>query len=277
MLLLKHSAAAACSLAFAACLLGAQPPAGAPSFEVASVKPSPTAGGRFSLSGGPDTADPGRIVYSNVPLRIVLLNAYNVRNYRLLGPDWLNTLRYDITARVPQGASREQFQAMLRSMLESRFRLALHRESKEMPVYALVVAKRGFRLQPVAAAPSDDQVATARGEGSDGFPKLSMPSSGIVIETKNGAARISANAAPLSKFADFLSSRTGRPVLDQTGIAGNYSFALYFTPEGAAASDSAEPDLFGALEQELGLRLEARRAPVELVVIDHAEKIPTEN
>jgi uncharacterized protein (TIGR03435 family) len=278
MLLLKHIAAAAIAIAiaFAARLLPAQS-SPAPSFDVASVKPSLTTGGRFSLSGGPGTPDPGRIVYSNVPLRIVLLSAYEVRNYQLLGPEWLNTLRYDITARVPQGASRDEFQAMLRHLLESRFRLALHRESKEMPVYALLVAKRGPKLKPVDAPSADEQIATAHGEGPDGFPKLSMPSSGIVIETKNGAARVTANASPMSKFADFLSTRTGRPVLDQTGLSGNYSFVLYFTPEGAQAADNAEPDLIGALEPQLGLRLEPRRAPVELLVIDHAEKTPTEN
>ncbi|HTX37601.1 MAG TPA: TIGR03435 family protein [Bryobacteraceae bacterium] len=264
-------------MVLAGCLAYGQTGDRRPAFEVASVKPSLSTGGRFSLSGGPGTADPGRMVYSNVPLRIVLLSAYGVRNYQLMGPDWLNTLRYDITARVPQGASREQFQAMLRSLLESRFRLALHRESKEMPIYALLVSRRGSKLQAVAAAPADDRIATPHGEGSDGFPKLSMPSSGIVIETKNGAARVTANASPMAKFADFLSGRTGRPVIDQTGLDGYYSFALYFTPEGAEAGDSAEPDIFAALGQQLGLRLEARRAPVELLVIDHAEKIPTEN
>lgn len=264
-------------MVLAACLAYGQTGDRRPAFEVASVKASLTAGGRFSMSGGPGTADPGRIVYSNVPLRIVLLSAYGVRNYQLTGPDWLNTLRFDITAKVPPGAGLEQFQAMLRNLLETRFRMALHRELKEMPVYALLLAKRGTRLKAVAVQPADEQIATAHGEGPDGFPKLSMPSSGIVIETKNGAARITANASPLAKFADFLSGRTGRPVLDQTGLDGYYSFALYFTPEGAPTGDSAGPDIFGALEQQLGLRLEARRAPVELLVIDHAEKIPTEN
>ena len=249
-----------------------------PAFEVASVKAAPSTGGRFTMSGGPGTADPGRITYSNVPLRLVLLKAYDVRNYQLTGPGWLNTLRFDITAKIPEGVGQEQLQAMLRSLVETRFQMTLHRESKELPVYALLVAKRGSRLKPAAPQSTDDQIATALpGEGPDGFPKLLMPSSGIVIVTKNGAARITANATPMTKFADFLSGRTGRPVMDQTNLAGIYSFVLYFTPEGANANDSSEPDLFAALQEQLGLRLDARRALVELLVIDHVEKIPTGN
>jgi uncharacterized protein (TIGR03435 family) len=249
-----------------------------PAFEAASVKAAPSAGGRFSMSGGPGTADPARIAYSNIPLRIVMLNAYDVRNYQLIGPDWLNTLRFDITAKVPEDISRDQFRAMLRNLLETRFRITLHRESREMPIYALQIAKRGSRLKPVTAQSTDEEIATALpADGPDGFPKLRMPSSGIVIETKNGAARITGNQTTMLKFADFLSSRTGRPVMDQTDLAGNYSFVVYFTPEGAGAGDSGEPDLFAALQEQLGLRLQPLKAPVELLVIDHAEKIPTEN
>ncbi|MGO9258456.1 MAG: TIGR03435 family protein [Bryobacteraceae bacterium] len=247
-------------------------------FEAASVKPVPPAGGRFSMSGGPGTNDPGRIRYTNVPLRIVLLRAYDVKNYQLLSPDWLNTLCFDITAKIPEGTTKEQFQSMLRSLLETRFRMTLHRESKELPIYELLVAKKGPRIKAVTAQSTDEQLATALpGEGPDGFPKLSMPSSGVIIETKNGAARITANEVTLAKFAESLTGRAGRPVIDRTGLAGTYSFVVYFTPEVANASDSSEPDLFAALQEQLGLRLEPGKGPVELLVIDHAEKIPTEN
>jgi uncharacterized protein (TIGR03435 family) len=247
-------------------------------FDAASVKAVQSAGGRFTMSGGPGTNDPGRISYENIPLRIVLLSAYGLKNYQLVGPDWLNTLRFDITAKIPDGATKEQFQSMLRSLLEARFRMTLHRESKELPIYDLLVAKKGPKLKAVTAQPTDEQIATALpGEGADGFPKLSMPSSGIVIETKNGAARITANAVTLAKFAEMLSGRVGRPVIDRTEIAGTYSFVVYFTPEGATPSDSSEPDIFAAMQEQLGLRLEARKGPVEMLVIDYAEKIPTGN
>ena len=274
MLLLKQTALWTITVSLAC----AQTAESSPAFEAASVKPSPLSGGGFHLSGGPGTNDPGRITYENVPLRIVLLTAYGVRNYQLTGPDWLNTLRFDIAAKLPEGVTEEQFRSMLRNLLEARFQMKLHRESKEMPVYALLPAKKGSKLKPAVVQSPEGEIATALpGEGPDGFPKLRMPSPGIVIETKNGTARISGNQTSMAKFADFLSSRTGRPVIDETGLTGTFSFVLYFTPEGAVAADSPEPDIFSALEEQLGLKLEPRRAPVEFLVIDHAEKIPTEN
>jgi uncharacterized protein (TIGR03435 family) len=267
MLLLKHVAAAL--LAFTA---------HAQSFEVASVKPSATTGGLFKMTGGPGTSDPGRITYTNVPLRIVLLTAYDVRNYQLTGPDWLNTLRYDVTARLPEGATKEQLQAMLRNLLETRFRLTLHRESKEAPIYDLVVARKGPKIKPVTGRSQEGAIASALpGVGADGFPKLRTPSPGLIIETKDGVARITAKEVTMLKFADMLTGQSHRPVFDRTGLAGTYDFNLYFTPEGAARSDSPDSDLFAALKEQLGLRLESRNGPVELLVIDHAEKTPVEN
>jgi len=273
MLFLKHRAGLILGFAAAAC---------AQSFEAASVKPAATPGGLFSMTGGPGTNDPGRITYSRVPLRIVMLTAYDVANYQLTGPDWLNTLRFDITAKIAEGATREQFRAMLRNLLETRFRMALHRESREMAIYTLVPASKGVKIQPAAApAPVGDspaQMAKALpGVGPDGFPKLSIPSAGIVIETKDGVARLSAKEVSLAKLAENLTGRAGRPVVDRTGLAGVFTFALYFAPEGAERSDNPAPDLFAALQEQLGLRLEAGRGPVEYLVVDHAEKIPVEN
>ena len=111
----------------------------------------------------------------------------------------------------------------------------------------------------------------------DGFPALSLPVGGLVIETRNGRARVTAKEVPLTQFADLLSGQLGRPVVDMTGLAGNYSFVAYFTPEGPNSADGSEPSIFAALQEQLGLRLEARKGPVELLVINHAEKIPTGN
>jgi len=205
-------------------------------FEVASVKPSQAGGGRYAMSGGPGTSDPGRISYTNTMLRAILLRAYDVKSYQISGPDWLDTLRYDITAKVPDSATREQFQAMLQNLLATRFHMAVHREPKELPIYALLVAKNGPRIKPAAddsapaGKPADFQLPVVRpGEGRDGFPVVSLRAPGLVIETKDGRARITAKDSPLSKLADFLSSRLGRPVIDMTGLAGNYSFERVFT------------------------------------------------
>jgi uncharacterized protein (TIGR03435 family) len=251
-------------------------------FEVASVKPSQSAGGRFTMSGGPGTSDPGRVSYSNVPLRRVLLAAYDLSNYQILGPDWLNSLRFDITAKMPAGVTKEQFQWMLRNLVASRFRMTTHLETKELPIYALVAAKSGPKLKPdVDGEPGkspDDQVpAVTQGEGKDGFPVVSLRTPGLVIETKDGRARVTAKGVTIAKFADFLSGRLDRPVIDMTGLAATYSFALYFSPENASPDASSDPSIFIAVQEQLGLRLEARKGQVQLLMIDHAEKAPTEN
>jgi uncharacterized protein (TIGR03435 family) len=253
-------------------------------FEVASVKPNPSTSGRFTMSGGPGTSDPGRISYTNIMLRRVLLNAYEVKNYQISGPDWLDTLRFDITAKLPDSATKDQFQSMLRNLLEARFQMTVHREAKELPIYALLVAKGGPKIRATAedaasgGEPPEDQLATIRtGEGKDGFPALSLQAPGLVIETRNGRARVTAKEVSMTKFAELLSGQVGRPVVDMTGLAVNYSFVVYFTPEGPDSADGSEPSIFAGLQEQLGLRLEARKGPVELLVIDHAEKVPTEN
>jgi uncharacterized protein (TIGR03435 family) len=253
-------------------------------FEVSSVKPASSASGRFTMNGGPGTSDPGRISYTNIMLRRIILRAYEVKNYQISGPDWLDTLRFDITAKVPDGTTKEQFQAMLRNLLFTRFKMNIHRESKELPIYALLVARNGPKIKARAGDAAstgklaEDQLAIIQpAEGKDGFPALSLRTPGLVIETKNGPARVTANEVPMTKLADLLSGQVGRPVIDMTGLVGYYSFVVYFTPEGPNSADGSEPSIFGALQEQLGLRLEPRRGPVELLMIDHAEKVPTEN
>jgi uncharacterized protein (TIGR03435 family) len=252
-------------------------------FEVASVKPAKTVSGRFTMNGGPGTGDPGRITYTNIMLRRILLSAYDVKNYQISGPDWLDYLRFDITAKVPDGATQQQFQSMLRNLLAARFNMTTHRESKELPIYALLTAKNGPKVHATAddgsaPKPPDDQLATIQSvEGKDGFPALTLPTPGLVIETKSGRARVTAKETPISKLADLLSGQLSRPVIDMTGLTGNYSFVIYFTPEDQNPDAGSDPSIFGALEEQLGLKLEARKGPVELLIIDHAEKIPTGN
>jgi uncharacterized protein (TIGR03435 family) len=251
-------------------------------FEVASVKPAKTVGGRFTMNGGPGTGDPGRITYTNIMLRRILLSAYDIKNYQVSGPDWLDSLRFDIAAKIPDGATQEQFQSMLRNLLATRFNMTTHRESKELPIYALLAAKNGPKLHATAddgsAEKPDDQLAAIRAvEGKDGFPALELRAPGLVIETKSGRARVTAKETPISKFADLLSGQLGRPVIDMTGLTGNYSFVVYFAPENQNPDGGSDPSIFGAVQEQLGLRLEARKGPVELLVIDHAEKVPTGN
>jgi uncharacterized protein (TIGR03435 family) len=247
-------------------------------FEAASGKSVATPGnGRFTMNGGPGTNDPGLIRYSNVPLKRVLMIAYDVKSWQVLGPDWLNSSRFDISARVPEGATKEQALAMMRKLLEERFQMIARREAKEMAFYALVADKNGAKLKSSTSEVADDSaVATVKkNEGKDGFPILTPGAAGLVIETRNGSARVSGFKADLLKLADFLANRLGRPVLNQTAIAGDFDFALYFAADNPAPGEvSPYADLFQALREQLGLRLDARRGPVERFVIDRIEKVP---
>jgi uncharacterized protein (TIGR03435 family) len=251
------------------------------SFDAASVRPGPPANtGRFTMTGGPGTGDPTFLRYTNVPLKQVLMTAYDMKYWQITGPDWLNTLRFDITARLPEGTTKEQSLAMMRNLLTERFQMTVRRETKELPVFGLVKDKTGAKLKPSAEAPVDDgAIATVKqNEGKDGFPVLAPGASGIVVETRNGRARISGFQSDLAKLADFLSNQLGRPVFDQTGIAGVFDFVVYYRPENATIDDTNQyAGIFDALREQLGLRLEARKGPVEMLMIDQVEKIPTGN
>lgn len=266
MLLLQH---------FAAGLLLAQ------SFDAASVRPAPPANtGRFTMTGGPGTSDPTFLRYANIPLKRVLMIAYDVKAWQIAGPDWLNTLRFDITARIPESTTKDQSLAMMRNLLTERFQMTIHRETRELPIYALIKDKAGAKLKSSDDAVADENaIATVeKGEGKDGFPVLTPGAAGIVVETRNGRARITGFHADLPKLADFLSTQLGRPVFDQTGINGTYDFAVYYRPENAPADDTTPyPAIFDALREQLGLRLDARKGPVEMLVIDRIEKVPVGN
>ena len=228
------------------------------SFEVASVKRSPL----FASNGINSSMklDPGRLTCSNVSLKKLIYESYAVKDYQVSGPDWLSTEIYDIAAILPPGATRDDVQLMLQNLLAARFKLTLHRDTREMPVYALVVGKGGSKLQEVEFA----RASTSASQG-----------------------KLTATTIPIRNFTEFLSRQTGRPVLDMTGLKGFYSFTLSYTPEeapsapgpdiGSIAESAVGPSLLNALQEQLGLKLEARKAPVEILVVDHAEKVPTEN
>jgi uncharacterized protein (TIGR03435 family) len=244
-----------------------------PAFEVASVKPAPPpSDNRLRVQMG---GDAGRVNYSNVTLMNVMTRAYSVKEHQITGPDWLRTERYDIVATVPPGTPKDQIPLMLQSLLADRFKLALHRENKVMPVYALVVGKNGSKLKEA--------------EKQSGL-RMSMGPKGLQL---TGQVSIAMLADALSRFTD-------RPVIDMTELKGTYDIDLSFRPDGQpggpgffgpgagprpegagekrAAPDLADaPTIFTAVQETLGLRLEGRKSPVDILTIDHAEKVPTEN
>lgn len=251
------------------------------SFDAASVKPGPPANaGRFTIAGGPGTTDPTFIRYANIPLKRVLMDAYEMKYWQIAGPDWLNTLRFDISARIPDCTTKEQSLAMMRNLLTERFQMSVRRTAKELPIYALITDKSGAKLKTAAETTGDRNaiVGVQKNEGKDGFPVLAPGGRGIVVETRNGAARISGFHSDLSKLADFLSNQLGRPVFDRTGIAGEFDFTIYYRPENAVADDAnSYPGIFDALREQLGLKLDPRTGPVEMLTIERIEKVPVGN
>ena len=303
---------------FASCAAFAQTAENSPAFEVASVKPAAPITGNFirvGMRGGPGSSDPGQITYTNVTVKNVLMNAYGVKGFQISGPGWLDSERYDIVAKLPRGATKAEFMAMLQNLLAERFKLTLHREKKDLPMYALVVGKNGPKLKesvddpaPKEGGPADGPAATM-GKltmGRDGFPVLPAAAGGrgaMAMTMMNGNARMTANGQTMAGLAEMLSNQLDLPVVDMTGLTGKYDYTLYFAPEGLAgmrlpgglppppppgeagggmpaanAPDAqSNPNLFTALQEQLGLKLEQRKGPVDLLVIDHLEKAPIEN
>jgi uncharacterized protein (TIGR03435 family) len=276
-----------------ACGVGhAQPIDARPAFDAASVKPAPPPDGRggrrVGMMGGPGTDTPGRINFENVGLVAVIAKAYGVKYYQIAGPDWFESERFNIIATVPPGTTGEQFRLMLQSLLAGRFKLALHKQTREMSIYSLEVAKNGPKLKQAAPDPPPDANDAADGApiggavklAADGYP--TVRSGMAIMSTPTGSRARLANKDHMQWLVDMLSAQFDRPVVDATGLTEEYDFSLSWIPQrpGAdrtVAEDPAGPDLFAALQQQLGLKLEPKKGAIEVLVVDHAEKIPTAN
>jgi len=236
------------------------------------------------MMGGPGTSDTGRIVFTNVTLMSVLLRAYDIKHYQATGPDWLSSERYDITAKIPPDATKEQFHLMLQRLLASRFQLALHHETKQLRGYELVRGKTDLKLKPSTEVGPDVQPTDAPKTDANGFPQLSAPGL-VLMEGARGTAIVSfvrARAQPLSALVELLSKEFRLPVTDKTGLTGKFDFTLEFAPRvpgdlPSEAPDEAAPNLISAVPQQLGLKLEPKKIPVNILVVDSADQTPTEN
>jgi uncharacterized protein (TIGR03435 family) len=232
-----------------------------PAFEVASIKPNVSGDGHSSTH-----VSNGEVIARNVSLKNCVKMAFHVDDSRLRGPDWLSSVRFDIVAKPPVGSSHDQYRAMMLALLEDRFKLAFHRESKPLAAFALVVAKSGPKLK--------------KGEHD-----------GSHLNTDNN--KLDAQGVPMNQFADYLSNRLDRPVVDKTNLEGSYDFKLEWSaedyrppapPDGTNLAQprsikeaAAGPSFFTAIQEQLGLKLESAKLPIDIVVVDHVEKVPTEN
>jgi uncharacterized protein (TIGR03435 family) len=246
-----------------------------PAFEAASVKVAARGEPRdilnavipLGMRGGPGSSDPGQISFTNASLKTIVVDAYGVKRYQVSGPDWIEAGGYNIIAKLPPNTSREQVRLMLQNLLAERFKLTLHREKRELPVYALGVAKNGPKMKVSQADPDD----------------------GGTWGAWNGNARWEAPNETMPDLADFfLSPRLDRPAIDMTGLTAKYDVTLYWAAEnmmartatarntGAEAAEPA-PTILAAVQEQLGLKLERSTSPMDMLAIDHVEKTPTEN
>jgi uncharacterized protein (TIGR03435 family) len=253
-----------------------------------------------------------RVDIRYMSLRNLMITAYRIKSYQLSGPDWMQHQRFDIAAKMPDSATAAQLPELLQALLAERFKLAIHRENKEMPVMALVVGKNGVHLEPAAAdadaiaaraaaAPGGRGLYTGDGEAhlGDNGVTVTGASYGPLRGTPpgNGAPRFDLLAVSMPGLVDLLAAHVDRPVIDMTELKGRYQ--MQFTmdlppppPPGAGGEeggrkgggpgsgppmvDPLREGLFKAIEKA-GLKLEKRTAPVATIVIDHMEKTPTEN
>lgn len=269
------------------------------------------------MSGGPGTPDPTNLVWTNVSLINILTRAFDVKSYQVTGSSaiesQLNGDRYDISAKIPAGTSKADFLLMAQNLLAERFHLVLHHDSKEVQGYELVVAKGGSKLKesspedrafdPEKAGPSAPPTRPPGG----GPPTLDRPGTIMMMRVGpngNMLSTLTYRGQPVSALAEALASQLGKPVVDKTGLTSKYDYTLEYTPdsavgmmaggmalppmprpEGAPASPGAPtslgemsgPSLVTAVQEQLGLRLESKKVPVDLLVIEKIDKTPTEN
>jgi uncharacterized protein (TIGR03435 family) len=249
---------------------------GVPGFAVDSIKRCEGApdlvGSRARDGGAPSRLAPTRIDLPCQPLRALIQIAYIRSHFRATGvilqledgPGWLDSDRYQVSAVADRPVAPELMEGtMLQSLLQERFHLRTHREARETQVYAMTVAKGGFKIKP--AAPGSCV--------TDDTPASGKPVCGELTMARNSSRfRFTLTSGTVTDLARFLGSRLGRPVLDKTSLAGKYDFHVEFAPEGAEPSaDGAVPSIFAALA-DLGLKLETARGTREFLVIDHVEK-----
>ena len=249
-----------------------------PTFEVASVKAiDPNSSPLVGMS-----ADPSIVRYRNLTLRDAIRGAYKVRDFQIVGPDWMSTARFEVDAKLPQGAGTDQIPEMFQSLLEERFKLTFRREPKEMQVMALVVVKDGPKLTKPAAQPDGQAANQQMAMGTDGKPRPIVFFGGSA-----SAVTITAPNSTLLTLVGVTTRFTSKPVVDETGIEGQYDSSLTFFPEDTSSLGPVPPGVPGVPSdpapslseavQTYGLPIENRKSTIDQFVVTHVERTPTEN
>jgi uncharacterized protein (TIGR03435 family) len=248
----------------------AGPQTKAVAYDVVSIRPNKSGSGRVSISVNNDSFSA-----ENVSLKTLLANAYDVKQYLISGlTGWANSARFDVNAKIVdmdadalKKLTDKQREAMLQQLLADRFQLKVHLQTEVQPIYEMVVAKGGAKITAVEPPGSDPEAD--KNKEFKGMGRGSM---------RVNNTQLTAHDVPLDSLAYTLSGRLSRTVVDKTGLKGKFDLVLTWSPDdgSAAASDSSAPSLFTALQEQLGLRLQPAKGPVETLVVDHVE-MPSEN
>jgi len=276
-----------------AAVLFAQTAPPRPEFEVASIKPATVAPTGAQVHVGVQI-DGAQVHCSYLSVRDYIRIAYRVKEHQVIGPDWLASERFDIHAKLPAGATRDQVPEMLQTLLEERFQIKMHRDSKEFPVYGVVVGKGGLKLKESPLDPETQAGVNVTAEGGARGTTINFGRGAYFTLADN---RFEARKLTMAQLADSVGRFVERPVVDMTELMGTYDLTLEFTPEeyrtllirtALSAGVALPPEVMKFLEgasdeslfkglQALGLKLESRKAPLEVLVIDSASKTPIEN
>ena len=213
-------------------------------------------------TGGPGTTDPGQITWSGVYLKTLRRTAYDVRLYQIGGPAWLDSAQFMIVAKAPEGATKEQVNLMWQNLLKDRFGVVVHRESRVFQeAEEMTLAKGASKLKETDLPDTTPQMM--RGTGPND----------LIVMGDGDTRRLLARAQSMAQVAAFLAQVAGHPVIDKTGLTGRYDFSVEFDISQPCVSCA----IAIALEQGLGLKLVKSTVRLDVIVVDHAEKIPTDN
>jgi uncharacterized protein (TIGR03435 family) len=263
-----------------------------PEFEVASIKPTTVAPDVTQVHVGVQI-DGAQVHCTYLSLKDYIRIAYQVKEYQITGPEWLASQRFDIHAKLPEGG-RGQFRDMLQNLLTDRFAVKMHRDSKEFPVFGVVVGKGGLKMKESPLDPETQAGFSVAAEGSARGTTVNFGRGAYFSLADN---KFEARKLTMAQLADSLGRFVERPVVDMTELKGTYDLTLEFTPEeyrvllirtALSAGVNLPPEVMRLLEgasdeslfkglQAMGLKLESRKAPLEVLVIDSASKTPTEN
>ncbi|HVQ14619.1 MAG TPA: TIGR03435 family protein [Vicinamibacterales bacterium] len=253
-------------------------------FEAASIKPTATSDGNSFVRRQPG----GRFDAHNVAARFLLTFSYQLQPFQVIGdPDWVGKDRFDINAKMEgdpppmaPGAGIDPMMLAVRTLLADRFKLVMHKETRQLDIYALIMARPGGKPGPALKPSTTDCAAEAKNMGRGGPPP--GPNDPVTCGSRQNFGRIKFGGMPLAVFATNISGQLGRTVVDRTGLTGNWDFELTFAPERPLGAlppgvdlppvDPNAPTIFTAVQEQLGLKLDSTKGPVDVWVIDSIEK-----